>query len=435
MGLKIVIIGGGSSYTPEMIEGLIDRHVTLPCTEIALVDIPAGQQKLNIITGLAQRMIQQASLPIKLTKTLDRREALDGANFVITQIRVGGLMAREKDERIPLSHGVLGQETNGAGGIFKAFRTIPVLLEIVRDMQELCPEAWLINFTNPAGIITEALLKYGKHKRVVGICNIPFNMRNSVAELLHCTVDKIEIELIGMNHFNFGRRVWRNGIDRTEEVLRHLIEGKKVSSSNIASLGWQPAFIEAFQMLPNPYHRYYFQTEETLRKSLQDFRTNGTRAEIVQQIEKKLFEKYQDPQLNKKPAELEKRGGAYYSDAACNLMNSMYNNIGDVQTVNLFNKGAIPDLPADVVIEANARIGREGPQPLAIGLLPISIRGMIQQMKAFEELVVKAAISGDYHLAYQAMVINPLIPSDRKAKVLLDEMLEAHREYLPQFYG
>jgi 6-phospho-beta-glucosidase len=434
MGLKIAIIGGGSSYTPEIIEGLIDRYATFPCTEIALVDIPTGQRKLNIIAGLAERMIKRAGLPIKLTKTLDRREALRGADFVTTQIRVGGLAAREKDERIPLSHGVLGQETNGAGGIFKAFRTIPVLLEIAQDMQELCPKAWLINFTNPAGIVTEALHKYGTHKQVVGVCNIPFNMRNSVAEMLHCTAAEIEIEFIGMNHFVFGRRVWQRGVDRTEEVLQRLLAGEQYSPANIISLGWELTFIKSLQMLPNPYHQYYFQTEETLKKGLEDFRCNGTRAEVVQKIEEKLFEKYQDPQLAEKPAELEKRGGAYYSDAACNLMNSMYNDTGDVQTVNLLNKGAIPDLPADAVIEANAYIGRKGPEPLAIGPLPLSIRGILQQMKAFEELVVEAAVSGDYHLAYQAMVMNPLIPSDRTAKILLDEMLEAHRDHLPQFY-
>ncbi|SHE69370.1 6-phospho-beta-glucosidase [Seinonella peptonophila] len=435
MSLKVVIIGGGSSYTPEIIEGFINRYQSFPCTEIVLVDIPAGLEKLKIITALAKRMIKRVKLPIQLSMTLDRRSALKGADFVTTQIRVGGLAAREKDERIPLSHGVIGQETNGAGGIFKAFRTIPILLDIAKDMHELCPNAWLINFTNPAGIVTEALIQHSPHKRVIGVCNIPFNMRNSIAEMLGCTAAEIEIEFVGMNHFVFGKRVWQNGIDRTQEVIKRLIQnGDQYSPANIVSIGWEQTFIESLQLIPNPYHQYYFQTDEVLAKSLQAFKENGTRAEIVQKIEAELFQKYQDQELDHKPVELEKRGGAYYSDAACNLMNSIYNDTGDIQTVNIINQGAIPDLPATAVIEANARISRKGPQPLAIGPLPRSIRGMIQQMKAFEELVVEAAISGNYQVAYQAMIMNPLIPSDQKAKTILDEMLEAHRKDLPQFH-
>ncbi|MYL57699.1 6-phospho-beta-glucosidase, partial [Virgibacillus halodenitrificans] len=211
MALKVVVIGGGSSYTPEIIEGLIKRHSSFPVTEIVLVDIEAGKEKLQIIGELSKRMIEKSGKSINLSWTLDRRKALQGADFVSTQIRVGGLEARAKDERIPLSHGFIGQETNGAGGIFKAFRTIPVLMELAADIHHICPDAWMINFTNPAGIITEALLKHSQHDKVIGVCNIPYNMRHSTAEILHVAPEEVDIQFVGMNHFVFGRRVFVSG--------------------------------------------------------------------------------------------------------------------------------------------------------------------------------------------------------------------------------
>jgi 6-phospho-beta-glucosidase len=434
MELKVVIIGGGSSYTPEIIEGFIERYESFPVSEIALVDIEKGMEKLEIVVGLAERMIKKTGLPIKLTSTLNRREALKGAHFVTSQIRVGGLNAREKDERIPLSHGVIGQETNGPGGIFKAFRTIPILMDICQDIHEICPEAWLINFTNPAGIVTEALLKYSSHQKVIGVCNIPFNMKNSVAEIMNCKVQEVEIEFVGMNHFVFGRTIRINGINRTAEVMDKLIHKEMdYSPANIVSLEWTSEFIESLNLLPNPYHQYYFQTDEVLEKDLQAFKKNGTRAEIVKEVERDLFVKYQNKDLQEKPAELEKRGGAYYSDAACSLMDSIYNNKMDIQTVNILNNGTITDLPFDSVIETNAVITKDGPKAITIGKLPLVVRGTIQQMKAFEQLVIEAALSGNYLKAYQAMVMNPLVQSEKKAKVILDELLEAHKDFLPQF--
>ncbi|WP_059105657.1 6-phospho-beta-glucosidase [Shouchella shacheensis] len=434
MSLKVVIIGGGSSYTPEIIEGLMARHPQFPVEEIALVDIEAGEAKLRIIEGLAKRMIAKSGLPISLTATLDRRDALKGATYVTTQIRVGGLDAREKDERIPLSHGVLGQETNGPGGVFKAFRTIPVLLEIAEDISEICPDAWLINFTNPAGMVTEALLKHSKHQKVIGVCNIPFNMRTGISEVLHCQVEDVEIEFIGLNHFVFGRRVYVRGEERTAEVLENLMsDSTSYSPANIVSTGWSKAFLQSLRLLPSPYHQYYFKAQEMLEKSLEEYASGGTRAEVVKQVEKDLFEKYKMETLEEKPEELEKRGGAFYSDAACNIMNSMHNNLGDIQTVNVQNNGAIVDLPPEAVIEVNARMTRTGPKAMVVGKLPLPVKGAIQQMKGFEELVIEAAVSGDKAVAYQALVMNPLVSNEEVASVILEEMLEAHRTYLPQF--
>lgn len=433
MSLKVVVIGGGSSYTPEIIEGFILRHDSFPVTDIVLVDIESGKEKLEIVGDLSKRMIEKSNKAIKLTTTLNRREALVGADFVSTQIRVGGLNARAHDERIPLSHGFIGQETNGAGGIFKAFRTVPVLMDIAQDMHEICPEAWMINFTNPAGIVTEALLQHSPHKKVIGVCNIPYNMRVSVAEILNVTADDVTIEFVGMNHFVFGQRVLVNGHDRTSEVLAKLAGDLDYSPANIVSLGWSKEFIEATNLLPNPYHEYYFHTKEVLKRDMKAFEENGTRAEVVQSLEGSLFDLYTNKDLQEKPKELEERGGAFYSDAACSLIDSIYNNKQDIQTVNTVNNGAIPDLPNNAVIEVNAIITKDGPKPIALGALPAAVKGSILQLKAFEELVVTAALSGNYHDAYLAMVMNPLIADEKMSKVLLDELLEAHKNYLPQF--
>lgn len=432
--MKIVIVGGGSSYTPEIIEGLILRHAEFPVDTITLVDIEDGRDKLEIVGKLAERMIEKSGLAIDLSWTLDRKKALVGADFVSTQIRVGGLKAREKDERIPLSHGLIGQETNGAGGVFKAFRTIPVLMDLAEDVHDICPNAWIINFTNPAGIVTEALLKYGPHKKVIGVCNIPYNMTQSTAEILNADPKDVRIEFIGMNHFVFGSKVLVNGENKLDEVIEALVsKSVDYSPANIVSSGWSETYLRAMKLLPNPYHQYYFQQESTLKKDVEAFKNNGTRAEQVQVIEKELFDVYKDVELDVKPKALEQRGGAYYSDVACSLMSSLYNNSQNIMTVNTLNNGAIVDLPADSVIEVNSLITKDGPVPLTIGRLPQQIKADVLMMKAFEEQVIKASLSGDYNDAYLSFVMNPLVKDEKKAKLVLDELLAAHKDYLPQF--
>ncbi|KGX86862.1 6-phospho-beta-glucosidase [Pontibacillus litoralis] len=434
MALKVVIIGGGSSYTPEIMEGFLKRYEQFPVTDIVLVDVKAGEEKVKIVTALAKRMVLKAGKDIRVSYTFNRKEALQGADFVTTQIRVGGLQARAYDERIPLKHGMIGQETNGAGGIMKAFRTIPVMLEIAQEMHEICPDAWLINFTNPAGIVTEAVMNHSPFKNVIGVCNIPFNMRSGVGELFQVPAERVMIEFVGLNHFVFGRKVYIDGVDRTAEAMHHLIyDDVDYSPANIVALPWNKQFLKTLNMLPNPYHQYYFQHEQVLKKDVEAYQTNVTRAEVVMEVEEALFKKYQSPNLDVKPEELEQRGGAYYSEAACNVMTSIYNNSMDVQTVNTLNNGTITDLPADCVIEVNSVITASGPMPLSIGNLPAVISGAIVQMKQYERLVVEAAVTGDYSKAYAAMIMNPLVTSDDKAQVVLDELLHVHQSNLPQF--
>ena len=432
--IKIVTIGGGSSYTPELIEGFIKRYHELPVGEIWLVDIESGKEKLEIVGNLAKRMVKKAGVPIDIHLTLDRREALKDADFVTTQIRVGQLDARNKDERIPLSHGVIGQETNGAGGMFKAFRTIPVILDIDKDMSQLCPNAWLINFSNPAGMVTEALLKYGINKKVIGLCNVPIGMEKAVAGMLDVDFNRITMTFVGLNHMVFGKEIYLDGENVTNKVINSIAEGKMGSIvKNIKDFEWSPHFIKGLNMMPCPYHKYYYQTSEMLEDELKEFSKGETRAEIVQKLEKDLFELYKDENLDIKPPQLEKRGGAYYSDAACRLINSIYNDKKDIQPVDVRNNGAIEGIDDNSAVEVSCIITKDGPKPLSIGKLPVAVNGLVQTIKSFEKLVVDAAVEVDYNKALLALTINPLIPSEKMAKILLDELLEAHKEYLPQF--
>ncbi|MFJ7746364.1 6-phospho-beta-glucosidase [Peribacillus sp. NPDC097295] len=434
-GLKIVTIGGGSSYTPELIEGFIKYYEELPVREIWLVDIEAGKEKLEIVGGLARRMVEKAGVPIDIHLTLDRKKALEGADYVTTQLRVGQLAARALDEKIPLKHGVIGQETNGPGGLFKAFRTIPVILEIAREIEEICPNAWLINFTNPAGMVTEAVLRHSNINKIVGLCNVPIGMERGVADLMKVEPDRVRIDFAGLNHMVYGLDVFVDGISVKDQIIDMISDpDKAVTMKNIHAMGWEQEFIRALNLFPCPYHNYYYKTGDILAQELKDAEKGETRAEVVQKLETELFELYKDVDLDIKPPQLEERGGAYYSDAAVRLIHSMYTDRRDIQAVNTMNYGSIEGMPYDSAVEVSCVITKDGPKPIAVGELPVAVRGLVQQIKSFERVAIEAAVTGSYDTALLAMTINPLVPSDRVAKLILDEMLEAHKEFLPQFF-
>ena len=431
--LKVVTIGGGSSYTPELIEGFILRYYKLPIKELWLVDIEEGKEKLEIITNLARRMVKKANVPMEIIPTLNRREALKGADFVTTQMRVGQIEARIKDERIPNSFGLIGQETNGAGGFFKALRTIPVILDIVKDIQELCPNAWMLNFTNPAGMVSEAIIRYTDYKKAIGLCNVPICMQNGFAKLLETDLHRMRMEIQGMNHFIFITDVFLDGVSVFDKVMDgYLNDNPVITMNNIFGMKYSPELLRGLGALPCPYHNYYFHTKEQLEKQMTEYADNKVRGQVVKQLEEELFVLYQDENLAIKPKQLEKRGGALYSDAACNLISSIYNNTCDVQYVNIQNNGTISDLPADCAVEAASMITRDGPKPLALGALKPEISGYIHHIKTFERMAVKAAVEGGRDNAITALNLNPLISSDKVAHEVFDALVEAHRGYLPQ---
>lgn len=436
--LKVVTIGGGSSYTPEIIEGFIKRYSELPITELWLVDIEDGRGKLEIVGNLARRMVEKAGLSerFKIHLTLDRREALKDADFVTTQFRVGLLEARIRDEKIPLRYGMIGQETNGAGGFAKALRTIPVILDICKDIMELCPEAWMVNFTNPSGMVTEAVLKHYPNIKIAGLCNVPIGVRKSVVDALKVPDNEIELICGGLNHFFWGRKVLHNGVDRTEEAVTKVLEDLENTPANLRTKEpWVKEQIQDLGMIPCGYHRYYYMTDEMLRDQLADIKSGrGTRGEQVKVVENELFELYKDPDLKEKPKQLEQRGGQYYSDAACELINSIYNDKGTEIVVSTRNNGVIECLPENCAVEVTARVYKNGIQPLKQDPMPKEARGILQLMKSFEEMTIEAAVTGDYNKAIHALTLNPLVHSGNQVKTMFDEIVRENWEYLPKFH-
>lgn len=435
--LKVVTIGGGSSYTPELLEGFIKRYNELPITELWLVDVEAGKEKQDIIFDLCQRMVEHAGVPIVMHKTLDRREALVDADFVTTQLRVGQLKARELDERIPLSHGYLGQETNGAGGLFKGLRTIPVIFDIIKDVEEICPNAWVINFTNPAGMVTEAVFRHTKFKKFIGVCNIPVGMKMFIQDVLKLTPeDDLSIDLFGLNHMVFIKDVIVNGESRFAELLDGVASGTLTAGSvkNIFDLPFSEGLIRSLKLLPCSYLLYYFKQKEMLAIEMGEFYKGGARASVVQKVEKQLFDLYKNPELNVKPKELELRGGAYYSDAACEVISAIYNDKQTEQYVNFPHNGHIDNIPADWTVEMTCTIGRDGATPHPrLTHFDDKVLGLIHTIKGFEIAASAAAISGELNDVLLAMNLSPLIHSDKDAEVLAREMLLAHEALLPNF--
>lgn len=432
--LKIVTIGGGSSYTPELMEGFIKRYNELPIKEIWLVDIEAGKEKLDIVANLSQRMWDAAGYPVKIYTTLDRRKALKNADFVTTQFRVGLLDARIKDERIPALHGMLGQETNGAGGIFKAFRTIPVIKSIIDDMRELCPNAWLINFTNPSGMITEAVIKHFNWKKCIGLCNVPTISMIAEPKIINKSLNDLNYRFAGLNHFHWHKVFDKNGRDLTPELIEHINEKNGGTPVNIYPAKFPLDLLHSMNLLPCGYHRYYYMQKEMLQHSLEEFKlADGTRAEQVKRTEHELFDIYKNPKLDHKPEQLSKRGGAYYSDAACECINAIYNNKKIHMVVSTQNNGAISCLDDNSIVEVSSIISATGAQPLAWGKMSSSQKGWLQLMKAMEECVIEAAITGNYGTALEAFNINPLIENSDEGIAVLNELLLAHEKYLPQF--
>lgn len=431
--LKVVTIGGGSSYTPELVAGFIKLYDKFPLTELWLVDIEEGSKYQEINASFARRMFENANVPVKVYTTLNRREALVDADFVSTQLRVGRIPARINDERIPLKYGIIGQETNGPGGMMKAFRTIPVIIDICKDMEELCPDAWLINYTNPAGIVTEAIHRHSKLKKVIGLCSGPLSIKQDIAKLLEVDANKLYVEFAGINHMVFAKKVLLDGRNVTKDAVeRHIKSMEEAKLVNIAALPWEAKFIRSLGMIPIDYLKYYLKNDEMVAKQVEDASKHQTRAEVVEKIEEELFELYQDESLIDRPELLKQRGGAWYSEAATELMTSIYNDARDIHTMNVVNNGAITNLPNDVVVEVNCLVTKAEVLPITTDPLPTSVVGLVSALKSMELLTIDAAVSCDYDKALLAFTMNPLVPSDTLAKKVLDELLDVNKDNLPK---
>jgi 6-phospho-beta-glucosidase len=421
MGLKIAVVGGGSTYTPELVQGFATREGRLPVEELVLLDL--DQERLEVVGGLARRMLQRAGWGGRLALTGRREAAIDGADFVVVQLRVGGQAMRLADETLPLSYGCIGQETTGPGGFAKALRTVPVVLELAEETaRRAAPGAWLVDFTNPVGIVTQALLDQGH--RAIGLCNSAIGFQRHFAAHFGVAPERVELEHVGLNHLTWERAVVIDGVDRLPELLEQQAE------AIAADLGLPAELLRTLQAVPSHYLRYYYATTTVLDEQ----RRRPSRAEQVMEIERELLALYRDPALDTKPELLERRGGAFYSEAAAALIASLHAGTSDVQVADVRNDGALPGLPDDAVVELPARIDAGGARPLPQAPLAPEFLGLVQQVKAYERLTVHAAMHGDRTVALKALLANPLVREYRIAVPLLDALLERSRAYLPRFF-
>ena len=429
--MKITVIGGGSTYTPELVNGFLARHDSLPVDELWLMDINA--ERLDVVGGFAKRMVEAKGAPFKVVLSTNQREAVSGATYVTTQLRVGMMTARVADEYLGRRHGLIGQETTGIGGMAKALRTIPVVLNIAKDVREVAPGALLVNFTNPSGLVTEALQRYAPDVPSVCVCNSAITTKmGMLAKLKEALGEEIaperaEIKTLGLNHLTWYHGLTIDGEDMWPKVIEMYV--KELRSEPDPE--WDPRTIETLGMIPNGYLGYFYYTDRRVARQQQ---WPPSRGEQVIQIEKDLLRQYADPNLKEPPADLMKRGGAYYSTVATQLLNAHYNDLGEIHVADVRNNGAVPAWPADWVLELPCKVDRAGVHPLPIAALSPVCAGLIAQVKAYELLTAEAARTGDRKVAYEALLAHPLGPSADKVQAVLDDMLETHKAYLPLFW-
>ncbi len=378
-----------------------------------------------MVGALAERMMRRAGWQGRLRLTGDRTEAIEGADFVIVQLRVGGQAARFKDETIPLKYGCIGQETTGPGGFAKALRTVPIVLELAElTAERAAGGAWFVDFTNPTGLVTQALLDHGH--RAIGLCNVAIGFQREFAKHFGVSPERVQLEHVGLNHLTWERKVFVDGIDRLPEILHDAMDMVAEETDMPADL------IRALGAIPSYYLHYYYLNGRVL--AAQQAEGAVTRAEEVMEIEAGLMELYRDPGLDTKPKLLEERGGAYYSDAAAALVASLHAGTEDVQVVNVRNGGAIPNLPDDAVVEVAATVDRDGAHPLPVGPLAPDMLGLVEHAKAYELLAAEAAVTGDRDIALKALMTNPLVGDYERAGPMLVDLLERNRELLPRFF-
>ena len=428
--MKVTVIGGGSTYTPELVNGFINRADRFPIRELWLMD--SDLERLEIVGGFAKRMVASEGRPFQVILSTDQRESIQGCSYTITQLRVGKMQARREDEYLGARHGLIGQETTGIGGMAKALRTIPVILEIARDMEELAPRALLVNFTNPAGLVTEALQRCVPQVPSVGVCNVAINTKMQIlADLKEHTGENIDphranLDTLGLNHLTWNRGFTVNGKDIWPQVFEWALEKLRTEEDPFID----PRTMAELGMIPNYYLEYYYQTEKRLKKQRA---WPPSRAEEVIQVEKDLLQLYSDPALTKPPADLMKRGGAYYSTLATRILEAHHNDLGEIHIVNVPNDGAVPEWTDDWVLEMPCRVDASGIHPLQADPLPGVCFGLLAQVKAYELLTVEAAVFGDRNAAYQALLSHPLGPDSDCIEDVLEDLIITNSRYLPQF--
>jgi len=414
--MKLAVIGGGSTYTPELIDGIIKRNSRLPITHIHLLDITLD--RLEIVSAFASRMVKAAGIEIVITYGTDLDEAITGADFVVSQFRVGSQKARHKDELLGRKFNLIGQETVGVGGFAKALRTIPVAMTLAQRVQDLSPNATFLNFTNPAGLITQCLLSNFPKLNIIGLCNVPWNTRIEIANAMGSDFQKVEFDYVGLNHLSWVRGVKIEGSDVSAAAIK-AFRGLTIDKAKPGdSPSWTQGDIDTLAAIPNYYLLYYYQTQSWINYQS----THDTRASEVIKIEEELIEKFRNTELIAKPEELMKRGGAYYSDSAAELMADIHNDSGTTHIVNTLNQGAIPGIAHDAVVEIPAKISKKGASAISTTALRPDIDALVSSVKDFELLTIDAALTGNEDSAIRALISNPIGPDLSVAKDLWQDL-------------
>jgi 6-phospho-beta-glucosidase len=423
VGTKVAVVGGGSTYTPELVDSLCTHEDRIVVDELVLLD--PDPDRLEAVGGLADRILRRHGWAGNLVTTDDRARAVDGADFVVVQLRIGGQAARHTDETLPIRFGCLGQETTGPGGLAKALRTVPTVLDIAEETADRgAPGAWVVDFTNPVGIVTQALVDEGH--RAVGLCNVAIHVQRRIGHYLRVDPDTVEIEHVGLNHLTWVRSARVDGIDRLPELFDRFGPELELES------GSPPGLLRLLGALPSYYLHYYYALDHNLaEQAAPGWRS---RAEVVAELEAELLVEYRDPSLDTKPEKLSYRGGAYYSEAAVRLIASLHAGTGDVQVVDVRNDGSLPDLPDDAVVEVPCTVDGDGAHPLPQRALPAEMAGLVAHCKAYEHLAVAAALSGSRETMIRALVANPLVGQYPLAEELADALLAANRHFLPRFF-
>jgi 6-phospho-beta-glucosidase len=418
--MKIAVIGGGSTYTPELVSGLSRERDRIDVRELVLHDI--DEMRREVVGGLAARMLARQGYDGSLEVTDDLDRALDGADFVLIQIRVGGQEARLSDETVPLACGCIGQETTGAGGLGKALRTVPVVLEIADRVRERAADgAWIVDFTNPVGIVTRSLLDHGH--RAVGLCNVAITTQRMIARLLDVEPERVMVDQVGLNHLSWVRFVRVDGDDILPELLAS--HGDELAHE----VGLRRGLLEELGVLPSYYLHYFYEHDNVLAEQLDGV----PRAATVAEIERGLLELYRDPNLTEKPALLEQRGGAFYSEAAIGLVGSLATGDGAVHVVDVRNGATVEGMAPDDVVEVPAQVGSGGAHALPQPPVGPELLGLMQHVAAYERLAVQAAVTGDRALVHKALLTHPLVAQDSVSVELVDRLLEAGAQHLPRF--
>ncbi|MFJ8665281.1 6-phospho-beta-glucosidase [Streptomyces sp. NPDC093600] len=418
--MKLAVVGGGSTYTPELIDGFARLRATLPITELVLVD-PAAD-RLELVGGLARRIFAKQGHDGRIVTTPHLDAGVEGADAVLLQLRVGGQAARLQDETWPLECGCVGQETTGAGGLAKALRTVPVILDIAERVRRAAPDAWIIDFTNPVGIVTRALLQAG-HK-AVGLCNVAIGFQRKFAKLLGVAPAEVHLDHVGLNHLTWETAV-RLGGPEGENVLPRLLaeHGDAIADD----LRMERAIVDRLGVVPSYYLRYFYAHDEVVR----ELGEKPSRAAEVAAMEKELLELYGNPELDEKPALLGKRGGAFYSEAAVDLAAALLGGGGSpYQVVNTYNNGTLPFLPDDAVIEVQAAVGAQGASPLPVAEVDPLYAGLMAHVTAYEDLALEAALRGGRDRVFRALLAHPLVGQFARAEGLTDRLIEHNREHL-----